>query len=150
MAGATRDHNVIAGNIARVFGNVVESRDCTVYTSDMKVRIDSDVFYYPDVMVVCQNDLDGLFQTSPCVVVEVLSQSTSRKDLHEKALLYKQIPSLELYLLVDTEFRRVIGHYRTKDGWEEKLLTKEHKVPVPCVNTELGFEAIYAKTKLEG
>jgi hypothetical protein len=41
-----------------------------------------------------------------------------------------------------------MGHYRTKDGWQEKLFTKEHKVPVPYVNTELEFEAIYAKTSL--
>jgi Uma2 family endonuclease len=121
-----------------------------VYASDMKVRIEEEVFYYPDVMVVCQNDLDAHFQTHPCVVVEVLSDSTSRKDLYEKMLLYKQIPSLELYLLVDTHFRRVIGHYRTADGWQEKLFTKEHKVPIPCIDIELGFEAVYAKTKLEG
>jgi Uma2 family endonuclease len=150
MAGASPIHNIIAGNIHTVFNVALSKRECVVYNSDMKVQVEDEVFYYPDVMVVCQNDLESYFQTRPCVIVEVLSHSTSRKDLHEKALLYKQIPTLELYLIVDTEFRRIIGHYRTKDGWQEKLFTKEHRVPIPCVDIELGFEAVYAKTKLEG
>lgn len=148
MAGSSPAHNIIAGNIARAFGNALENRDCVVYVSDMKVRADDAVFYYPDVMVVCDNDMNAYVQEKPCVIVEVMSKSTSRKDLHEKRFVYQTIASLELYLMVDSQTRQVYGYYRTDQGWEERPFETGEAIPVPCVDTALTHMAIYAKTDL--
>ena len=148
MAGSTPAHNIIAINIARAFGNALENRDCVVYASDMKIRASATVYYYPDVMVVCDNDLTLDYQNKPCVVVEVLSGSTARKDLHEKQLFYQSVETLELYLLVDSLSVQVVGHYRTEEGWEERLFEPGDTIPVPCVDTELSHPQIYAKSGL--
>ena len=148
VADSTPAHNIIAVTIARAFGNALENRDCVVYASDMKVRASATVYYHPDVMVVCDNDLTLDHQDNPCVVVEVLSGSTARKDLHEKQLFYQSIETLSVYLLVDSLSVQVVGHYRTQDGWEERSFAAGDAVPVPCVDTELSHQQIYAKAGL--
>lgn len=148
MAGSSPAHNIIAGNIARAFGNALENRDCVVYASDMKVRADETIFYYPDVMVVCDNDMTSYFQEKPCVIVEVMSKSTSRKDLHEKRFVYGTLETLKLYLMVDSQTRQVYGYYRTAQGWEERPFDTGQGIPVPCVAAELTHKQIYAKTEL--
>ncbi len=147
MAGSSPAHNLIAGNIQTAFNLALADRPCVVYTSDMKVRAE-DVFYYPDVMVVCDNDLTSYYQEKPCVIVEVLSASTSRKDLHEKRFVYQTVESLELYLMVDSRARQVYGYYRTASGWEERPYRTGEAIPVPCVDIQLTHQQIYAKTGL--
>ena len=148
MAGSSPAHNIIAGNIQTAFNIALSDSPCIVYASDMKVRATEDIFYYPDVMIVCDNDMTSYFQDKPCVIVEVLSASTSRKDLHEKRYMYQGIASLELYLLVDSQTRQVFGHYRGPDGWEERVFEVGDAIPAPCANTELSHAQIYAKTEL--
>jgi len=53
MAGASREHNLITGNIARVLGNQLQGGKCEVYSSDMRVKVSPTGLYtYPDVVVV--------------------------------------------------------------------------------------------------
>lgn len=148
MAGSSPAHSIIKVNIAAALGNALAESEAVVYASDMKVRADEANFYYPDVMIVCDNDLTSYFQENPCVIVEVMSKSTARKDLHEKLYSYSGIESLQLYLLIDSQIRQVHGHYRTKNGWEERSFSSEETIPVPCADTELSHAQIYAKTEL--
>src|SRR4051812_12818052 len=80
MTGASRAHNLIAGNIFRELGNQLRRRSCEIYAEAMRVRTPAGLFAYPDVVVVCgepQFD-DSYFDTllNPTVLVEVLSPST--------------------------------------------------------------------------
>lgn len=52
MAGASRNHERIAGNIYREFGNHLKNKPCEPFSSDLKIKVGSR-FFYPDVMVVC-------------------------------------------------------------------------------------------------
>lgn len=57
MAGASREHNQISANIVRVLGNQFLEKNCSVFSSDMKVKIDEiEKYTYPDIVVVCEND----------------------------------------------------------------------------------------------
>lgn len=106
MAGASRNHNLIAGNVYLALRQKAGARGCTAYMSDVRLRIDKDNAYVdPDVMVVC-----GVVQTdprqkdtvmNPVVLVEVLSDSTAGYDRNEKFKMYRHIPSLEHYVMVD-------------------------------------------------
>ena len=70
--------------------------------------------YYPDVMVVCDpEDVDELIVSRPCLVVEVISPSTQLVDRREKLFFYRQIESLDGYLIVEQDERRVIYHSRS-------------------------------------
>jgi len=88
MAGATRQHNEIAGNIYAAFLKALRGRPCSPFISHITVRLSAlgeDVFYYADVMVGCDpRDTQRLFLRYPKVLVEVSSTSTERLDRRQK------------------------------------------------------------------
>lgn len=92
--------------------------DCSVYSDGLAVRIDNETSYVPDAVVQCgppppddESEVDR-----PAIVVEVLSLTTAYRDLGVKLAGYFQVPSLQHYLIIDPERRRVIWHARANDG----------------------------------
>jgi len=115
--------------------------------SDMKLRTVGDVFYYPDVMVVCGPPEPGnpIFQSDPCLVVEVVSPSTEQIDRREKLLVYGSIPSVGAYLVVNRERRHVEWHFRDEDGlWFKADLVDRGRFPLPCPQgADLSLDEVY-------
>ncbi len=146
LAGGSVTHNVICANVVHLLVGI--AKECRAYGSDMKLRIEEQLFYYPDAMLVCEAPADDYFETSPCVVIEVLSSSTTRKDRLEKRFSYTSLNSWQLYLLIDSRKREVTGYYRQVAGWEERTFSAGDIVPVPCVDAELSFDELYDKTFL--
>jgi len=123
MAGASRSHNQITANLVRVLGNQLGGRSCTVFSSDMKVRVDRPrKFCYPDVVAVCgdarfEDDQEDVL-LNPVLIIEVLSDSTEAYDRGLKFFHYQQIPSLMEYILVSQRSRLVERFIRqTDNGW---------------------------------
>jgi Uma2 family endonuclease len=148
MAGASVPHGLITTNISSVLNNAADEIDCRVYASDMKVRVEEEVFYYPDVLVACQDIDDDYYENQPCVIIEVISKSTTRKDTMEKRFAYLNLDSLQLYLLVDSRKRWIKGYRRIKGKWEEHTYQDGEDIDIPCVKTKLTWKKIYAKTQL--
>ena len=146
MAGGSDVHNTIGLNIVVALNPAARQKGCRVYASDMKVRAADEVFYYPDVMFVCDDGPDPYYKDKPCVIIEVISPSTVRTDVNEKRYAYEKLPSLRLYLLVDSRRRFVTGYYRGENGWEEKAFAKGDTVPIPCAEVNLTMEDIYIQT----
>lgn len=122
MAGATDAHELVSGNFFAALHGHLRGKGCRVYKSDMKVRVlfrDAILFYYPDVLVACDpTEPKATYLDTPKLIVEVLSVDWKR-DLAEKALMYRHIPSLEEYVVADP--RRDVPEvfiYRRADGWE--------------------------------
>ena len=122
MAGATNGHELVSGNFFAALHSHLRGKGCRVYKSDMKVRVlfrDAVLFYYPDVLVACDpTDPKDTHLDKPKLIIEVLSVDWKR-DLAEKALMYRHIPSLEEYVVVDP--RRDVPEvfiHRRADGWE--------------------------------
>jgi Uma2 family endonuclease len=94
MAGASRTHVLISGNIVQELKNQTMGRDCDVFFSDTRVR--ATEYYYPDVGVVCGDYLvDNLHidtLTNPTVLIEVLSDSTEHVDRGVKLRYYRRLP----------------------------------------------------------
>jgi Uma2 family endonuclease len=112
MSGASRQHNRIVTRLLVSIETHLRGGPCEAYSSDVKVRLKSNKkehFYYPDLMVVCDRDIGGTegddahFVRHPRLIVEVLSPSTENIDRREKSLLYRQIDTLEEYVLVAQE-----------------------------------------------
>jgi Uma2 family endonuclease len=144
-AGATKRHYRIALNIATRLVEAARGGSCRVYSSDVKLRAADDVFYYPDVMVVCgpEND-EPLYEDAPCLIVEVVSPGTESVDRREKAFTYRKIPSLYAYLIVDQDRRWVERHWRDEHGeWRQGGVADEGFVPIPCPETRLSLDEIY-------
>ena len=146
LAGATERHNRIAGNVLAQLWMAARGGPCRVYGSDMRLRIGDSAVYYPDVQVVCDRaDTHQMYTTSPCVVVEVLSPSTSSIDLREKLVAYHGIRSLRAYVIVFQDERRVLRHYRAEDdAWFDALhFADDSRVPFPCPEVDLSLADIY-------
>lgn len=118
MVGARRSHGCVIGNLMRQFGNQLADSPCRAFCENMKLQIADDTILYPDVFVTCDRaDLatDLIFR-SPTLVVEVLSPSTQSYDRSQKFALYRRIPSLQEYILIDPDTQRVEGFRRNAAG----------------------------------
>lgn len=148
MAGAENQHNDIAGNVFAGLHSKLRGKPCRPYNSDTKVRIrlPSEVrFYYPDVQVTCRpNAAEDTFQDSPSVIVEVLSDGTRRADEGEKREAYVSLPSLETYLLVETDEALVVAFQRTSTGFVREVHAGlEAVIPLPSLDVNLPLSEIY-------
>ncbi|TAN53521.1 MAG: Uma2 family endonuclease, partial [Methylococcaceae bacterium] len=132
MAGASKNHESIAANVLAEIRQHLKGTPCRPFGSDVKIKAGNN-FFYPDVMVVCEDKTDHAYYTeSPILVVEVLSRETRRKDKTVKRLAYQALPSLMEYVLIEQNFvdvevcRRascwVSNHYFLSDEvWFESL-----------------------------
>jgi Uma2 family endonuclease len=143
MVGGTARHNLITGAIASALRSHLKGTPCSVFMSDMKVQT-SEIFYYPDVMVVCDPvDPDSLYQTRPVLLVEVLSNSTESKDRLEKLVAYQSIPSLQEYILVAQDKVAIDIYRRNKDVWQLESLTYHDQIRLESVNYQADIETYY-------
>jgi Uma2 family endonuclease len=148
MAGAGERHNRIAGNAFFLFRTATRKTPCGVYISDMKLRLaESNIFYYPDVMLVCAKEDDHpQYKTAPCVIVEVLSPSTVAIDRREKWLAYRHLNSLRAYLLIESEQRRVEYWLRGAEGeWQQGALEENEVLNLDCppLSIPLALDDLY-------
>ncbi|MGK7875299.1 MAG: Uma2 family endonuclease [Xenococcaceae cyanobacterium] len=103
MAGASDAHITIAGNLFALLRSHLRGSGCRVYMADMKAQIESlDIFYYPDVMVTCdeRDRAFDYFKRYPKLIVEVLSDNTEGFDRGDKFADYRQLETLEEYVLI--------------------------------------------------
>lgn len=146
MSGASEEHNLIAGNLFFALKAALRGSPCRVFMSDMKTRIQtsrSDRFYYPDLQVTCSDtDRERYFKQQPRLVVEVLSNSTERQDRAEKFHAYRKLDSLEEYMLVAQDARRV-ELYRRSTGWDLELTEGDGEVYLKTLDAPLHLDAIY-------
>jgi len=150
MTGASRAHNLIAGNVFREIGNQLRRRPCEVYPEAMRVRTPSGLFTYPDVVVVCGERRfdDTHFDTllNPTLLVEVLSPSTESYDRRTKALQYRSIPSLAEYVLVAQDQILVERYSRQGNEWRRNDLTAlEQLLEMPAIGCTLLLDDIYER-----
>lgn len=121
MTGASRAHNLIAGNIFTALKQQLRESHCEVYISDMRVGIPAaNLYTYPDVVVVCgepkfeDEHVDTLL--NPVLITEVLSKSTAAYDRTAKFAYYRTIESLTEYLLIAQDEHHVEQYVRQPDG----------------------------------
>ncbi len=143
MPGSSSVHNRLITNLVGLLWLLVLKKGCRIFSSDMKVRALEGIFYYPDVMVVCEEEPNPYYQDKPCLIIEVLSPSTETTDRREKLLAYQKLPTLQTYLLVSSEAQRVEGYYRQKDGWQYRLIEETGEVSFAPVELSLTLGDIY-------
>jgi len=148
MAGASDPHVTIALNLATLLRSHVRGSGCRVYIADMKARIESlNRFYYPDVMVTCSpsDQETPTYKRFPCLIVEVLSDSTEAFDRGDKFVDYQELESLREYVLINTKRQRVECFRRNEQGlWVLQSYTPQQKsFRLDSVGFEGTLEALY-------
>lgn len=155
MAGASRKHVLIEGNIIRELGNRLKGRPCAVLTSNMRVRVRSTGLYtYPDASVVCGKpefeDINGDTLLNPTVLVEVLSPSTESYDRGEKFMQYRRLPSLQEYVVVSQDKVLVERFRRVGDLW---VIGDVHRLDgvlrLESIDCEVPLSEIYYQVEME-
>jgi Uma2 family endonuclease len=104
MAGASKAHVIITGNLSALLVNHLRGTGCIAYITDMKVRLPLlNLFYYPDLAVTC-DERDQVSEQDyilyPKLIIEVLSDSTEAFDRGDKFADYKSILEFEEYILI--------------------------------------------------
>ncbi len=153
MVGTSREHSLIAGNLYRKIGNQIEDRHCTVYFSEMRVRISpTGIYTYPDVVAVCgeaefeDDNVDTLL--NPTMIAEVLSPTTEAYDRGDKFAQFRRLTSLREYVLIAQD-KVLVERYTRQD--EEWLLrdfrSLDESLRLDSIDCEVSLREIYAKVK---
>ena len=147
MAGASDAHVTITLNLASALRNHVRGTGCRVYMTDMKAQVDAaNRFFYPDVMVTC-DDRDRELKTYkkyPRLIVEVLSETTERFDRGDKFADYRKLETLQEYVLIDQTKKRVDCFRRNSDGvWTVKFYTPDEEIHLQSIDFRIGFDTLY-------
>ncbi len=121
MSGASYEHNVIEDNIRVDLGSFLKGKNCRSLGSNLRVHVKENTLYtYPDVLIVCGEPefLDNTFDTllNPSVLFEILSLSTANYDKGVKFELYRDIQSLQEYVLVNSNKTHVELYQRNNDN----------------------------------
>jgi Uma2 family endonuclease len=148
MAGGSRAHNQVIQNLVVALRSTLKPGRCQVYASDVRLQVAARrAYFYPDVAVTCSaaESAAAAGQASefsePCVIFEVLSDSTEAFDRGEKFDTYKQIPTLEEYVLLAPRDRR-IEVFRRASGWTGSVCDSG-PVRLECLGVSLAFGQVF-------
>jgi len=155
MSGAGRRHNVIFRNLYGELAYRLRGKPCQPYGSDLRIHIPENTLYtYPDISIICRDivtdnkDDDTVIQ--PSLLIEILSPSTKDYDRGTKFKLYRDIPTLKEYVLIDSEAVNVeifrindIGHWQL-----EEFKTADEVLNLTAIDFQITLSKIYEGTKL--
>lgn len=148
MAGASKAHVIITGNLSAQLVNHLRGKSCIAYATDMKVRLPAlNLFYYPDLAVTC-DDRDRLFDEDfilhPKLIVEVLSDSTEAFDRGDKFADYRTIPELEEYILIHQKQILLEQFQRKSDNlWIPQVYRTGDTLKFSSISFSCPIEALY-------
>jgi len=152
MAGASDSHNLLAGELYAILVNHLRGSRCQPFFGDIKVRVTKSVYYYPDVLVSCEeNPPDSYFRNQPILIIEVTSPSTDNIDRREKLLFYQQMPSVQEYAVVDQHTMNVEVHRRQPNGGWITYYFNESREVVEFASVELSIPLpeLYRRVRFE-
>ncbi len=145
IVGGSAAHAIIKTNLVSALADRLGKGPCRALTEGLKVVTPINV-HYPDVAVICTpiEPADDRIR-EPVVIVEVLSRSTGDRDRGAKWVGYRELSSLQHYVLIAQDQRRVEVYTRTDEGWSLRLFAPPHiTVPLPAVGVNVGPDEIYA------
>lgn len=155
MSGSKVPHNTIAMNLSGILVQKLKGKSCRPYNSDQRIYIpQNSLFTYPDISIICgkaeTKDNDDWNILNPTVIIEVLSKSTRDYDMGGKFALYRDIPSLKEYILVDSESLNVYAFHINESGhWElQEYRQIEDVLPIKVLDLTIPLVEIYEEVSL--
>ena len=149
MTGGTFRHADISSNVLATLRVMLRGKSCRAMNSDMRLHSPSGLDTYPDVSAFCGTaeltDKDTTL-LNPVLIVEVLSPSTWDCDKGGKFTLYRSIPSLRDYLLIDSD-EVFVEHFRWSDGGEwvlHEYRRLSDELPLASIDERLPVAEVYA------
>ena len=152
MTGASLKHNVIVANALASLHTQLRKGSCTVYPSDMRVKVvKTGLYTYPDISVVCgkpqleDDHVDTLL--NPIALIEVLSPSTEKFDRGETFQNYRKMDSLQDFLLIAQHEPRIEHFSRTEaKKWDFTDASElDSSIKIPSIECTLLLSDVYEK-----
>ena len=154
IQSATEQHGLICTNLTGLIYNCIYDKDCNIYAGDRELWIEEcRKMFYPDHIIVCgEHDLKQMSKNvkatiNPSVVVEVLSESTEKRDLTTKMRCYKTLKSLKQIIFVAQSEKYILSLERDKDN-DRLWLDMEYfddEEGIPIGDCEILLKDIYRK-----
>ena len=154
MAGGSPEHNRIGFNVITALGAQLSGAPCIGYTSDQRIKA-GGLYTYPDVTVICGQPRfsEGRKDTllNPNLIVEVLSPSTEAYDRGEKFAHYRQIESLQEYVLISQDKPRIERYLRQPDNtWNYTAADGlQAALSLNSIGCTLKLEQVYTDVELQ-
>lgn len=157
MSGAKVPHNIVTKNLSGILFGKLKGKKCQPYGSDQRIHIQSNtLFTYPDISIICGEIItlnnDDYNVLNPAVIIEVLSKSTKNYDRGEKFKLYRDIPTLKEYILVDSETIHIeVFRLNENNHWElEEYNSVENFLFIKAIDEKIAISEIYEGVNIEG
>ncbi|QKD81187.1 Uma2 family endonuclease [Thermoleptolyngbya sichuanensis A183] len=147
MTGGTIFHNLIALNLASTLKTFLRGKVYRVFMSDVKVQVsERGAYFYPDVMVSCDErdrPAVNLIQ-HPCLIVEVLSPTTEAFDRGAKFRRYRQLSTLQEYVLIDAT-QISVDRFRclSETHWELQSFAAEETLELTSIDWQGAIALLY-------
>lgn len=156
MTGASEAHNLIVSSTLFALYGQLRSKPCKTYPSDMKVRTPTTGSYvYPDITVVCGSpefdDKRRDILLNPTLVIEVLSPNTEGYDRGEKFQHYRELASLQEYVLIAQDTPYIEHFVRQEQGvWQfTEAAGLDAELELVSVGCRLHLSAAYEQIDFE-
>ena len=133
LAGGTVNHSRICVNLIVALNSLLRGKSCMVYNSDMRMGISATRYVYPDVTVTCDPRDEAPEDSKthyPTVVIEVLSPSTETTDRGKKLLYYQAHPTIQDYMMADSQSILIEVYHREKSRWTFSTYKLEDEAPL--------------------
>ena len=152
MAGASLEHNRIVSNLVATLHAQLRGRPCDVFSGDMRVYISATGLYtYPDIAALCgepqlEDDASDTL-LNPAVIMEVLSPSTEAYDRGRKFDHYRNLESLQTYVLVAQDRWQIELYQRQDTGdWLLSVIKgPEARISLSAIGCELALADVYER-----
>lgn len=150
MAGASWYHNIVARNINTIVLPLLKGKECSMFGSDLRIHIPENTLYtYPEFSIICGSpettDKEKDTVIKPAAIIEILSPATKSYDRGDKFNLYRQIPALQEYILIDSVSVSV-EHFVKTDIHEWKLTELTNitdEFTIRTVDIRITLEELY-------
>lgn len=156
MAGTKMAHNEITSNLATELGAQLKGSGCKPYGSDLRIYVEKNsLFTYPDLSVICgkkeSRNNDDFNILNPSVLFEVLSESSKDYDRGSKFMLYRDIPGLKTYVIVDSLSIKVEVYSINSAGlWElNEYSNISDTLRISNLNISIALKDIYDGVNFE-
>jgi Uma2 family endonuclease len=147
MSGGTQNHSDIGGNFLVLLKSHLRGGSCKTLNSDCRVNIiGTSNYVYPDVSVTCDSrDRETpQYITYPCLIVEVLSDTTEAYDRGNKFVKYRQNPLLSDYILVSSKEIAVDLYHKNEQGdWIILNYRAGDTIQLKSIGLKFAIEQIY-------
>jgi Uma2 family endonuclease len=151
MTGGSRAHWRIARNLSRILEARLDPAKWEVF-SEFGIDVE-DSLRYPDVVVDAAGGASkDLTATTPVLIAEILSPSSERIDLGDKASEYLRLPGLTVYCVFAQDALKAWVWVRGPGGFPAgpELFEGEGAViRIEALTLDLPLKDLYARVRMD-